>query len=65
MDSAGGPNTPPQGVGEGAVRQLEQPWKKWHKPNTSAAPVVRHQVMVYEDARNGHAPKDDEPAVVL
>lgn len=42
---------------------LEQPWKKWYKPDPKATPVIRHNVGIYEDSRNGHAP-NDLPVVV-
>ncbi|KAJ5726209.1 uncharacterized protein N7483_007566 [Penicillium malachiteum] len=35
-----------------------QPWKKWYKQNPNAQPVVRHQVELFEDSRNGHAPTE-------
>lgn len=35
-----------------------KPWKKWYKQNPNAEPTIRHQVELFEDARNGHAPTE-------
>jgi hypothetical protein len=48
-----------------AAGQPSQPWREWFKPGGNKNPVIRHQVMVYEDARNGHAPREDETAVIF